>query len=85
MAIEVHEGGGMSITGDGIRVYRLLTIWSGLKMETRGMRLSRGRSCLAIVRKEFGVKARTAVAALPIFEAMLREAGVLQDPAGVSP
>ena len=42
------------------------------------MRLTRkAPSCLSIVKKEFGIKARTAADALPIFEARLREMGIL--------
>lgn len=61
-----------------INAFRLLAIRQGLKAEMVGMRLtSRAPSCLSIVKKEFGIKARTAADALPIFEAHLREIGVL--------
>lgn len=68
-------------TPEGIAAFRLLTIRSGLKMETRGMKLTRGPSCLSIVKREFGIKARTAAIALPQFEALLREQGILKDEA----
>ena len=62
-----------------INGYRLLTIRQGLRAESRGFRLTaKGPSCLAIVRKEFGIKARNAEAALPLFEAHLRERGILE-------
>ena len=61
-----------------INAFRLLTIRQGLKAEMVGMRLtSRAPSCLSIVKREFGIKARTAADALPLFEARLREMGVL--------
>jgi hypothetical protein len=61
-----------------INAYRLLTIRAGLKAEMVGMRLTRkAPSCLSIVKKEFGIKARTAADALPLFEAYLKECGVL--------
>jgi hypothetical protein len=61
-----------------INGYRLLTIRQGLRSECRGFRLTaKGPSCLSIVRKEFGIKARNAEAALPLFEAHLRERGLL--------
>jgi len=61
-----------------INGFRLLTIRQGLKAEVHGYRLtSKGPSCLSIVRKEFGIKARNAEAALPLFEAYLREIGIL--------
>ena len=61
-----------------IEAFRLTTIRLGLKAEARGHRLTlKAPSCLSIVRKEFGIKARTAAEALPIFEARLRELGLL--------
>lgn len=61
-----------------INAYRLLTIRTGLKAEMVGMRLTaKGPSCLSIARKEFGIKARSAAVALPLFEAYLKECGVL--------
>jgi len=61
-----------------IDAYRLLTIRAGLKAEVYGYRLTaKGPSCLTIVRKEFGIKARNAEAALPLFEAYLKECRVL--------
>jgi hypothetical protein len=40
---------------DDISTFRLLALRSGLKLEIRGMRRS-GRSCYAIIKKEFGLK-----------------------------
>jgi hypothetical protein len=61
-----------------IDAFRLLTIRQGLKAEMVGMRLTRkAPSCLSIVKREFGIKARTAADALPLFEAQLREMGIL--------
>jgi hypothetical protein len=61
-----------------IQAFRLLTIRQGLKAEMVGMRLtSRAPSCLSIVKKEFGIKAKTAKEALPLFEAYLQTLGLL--------
>lgn len=61
-----------------INAFRLITIRQGLKAESRGFRLTRkAPSCLSIVKKEFGIKAKTATEALPLFEAHLRELGVI--------
>ena len=61
-----------------IDAYRMLTIRMGLKAESHGYRLTRkAPSCLSIVKREFGIKARTAADALPLFEAHLRELGIL--------
>jgi hypothetical protein len=59
--IEQHDSGGFTITGDDIRIYRLLTIRRGLRMEIEGMRMtSRGSTCYAIARREFGFKGNRA-------------------------
>ena len=55
MAIQSTNGATV-ITGEHINTYRLLTLRMGLKAEMRGMRLTRGRSCFAIVKEEFGLK-----------------------------
>jgi len=49
-------GGGVVITGkDDIAFFRLLTLRSGLHLETLGMHHSRG-SIYALVKREFGFK-----------------------------
>jgi hypothetical protein len=65
-------------TPSQIQAFRLLTIRQGLKAEIVGMRLTRrAPSCLSIVKKEFGIKAKTAKDALPLFEAYLQTLGIL--------
>lgn len=39
-----------------VNVYRMMTLASGLSMETRGMRLTRGRTCYSIIKEEFGLR-----------------------------
>ena len=48
----------MIITGtDNILNFRNKTLLAGLKLEAlHGMKLSRGKSCYAIVKKQFGLK-----------------------------
>ena len=78
MAIEINEGGSITITGDSINVYRLLTIRQGLKAEAMGMRLtSRAPSCLSIVKKEFGFKGNLQKVTAQ-YEAMLRAANIIE-------
>jgi hypothetical protein len=56
MAVE-NTLDGVMITGDDIGRYRLLTLKTGLKIETLGLRLtSRHRSCYSIIKEEFGLK-----------------------------
>lgn len=64
-------------TPDGIHAYRMLALKGALKLESLGMRRSHGPSALAMV-KELGIKARTAKAALPLFEAHLKAEGILR-------
>ena len=63
-------------TKEGISAFRLLALRGALRLESFGMRRSRGPSALAIVKAEFGLKGN-AKTVLPQFEAMLREKGVL--------
>jgi hypothetical protein len=54
-----HEGGGVSMGPDGVKLYRLLMIKSGMEMEMLGMRLTRkAPPCFTIVKREFGLKGR---------------------------
>ena len=41
-----------------IAVYRLATLRSALKLESRGLRISRGPTALSILRKEYGYKGK---------------------------
>ena len=63
-------------TPEDISAYRLLAIKGALKLESLGM-TSRGPSALSIVRKEHGIKARTAKDALPLYIELLKEKGIL--------
>lgn len=45
-------------TPDGIAFYRLASMKSAVKLESKGMKMSRGRSITPMARKEFGLKAR---------------------------
>ena len=61
MAITSDGHGGFTITGsDDVQLYRILALRSGLALETKGLRLSRGRSCYATVKNEFGFKGNKA-------------------------
>jgi hypothetical protein len=48
---------GIMITGkENIAVARMISLKGALKLETLGMRMSRGRSVYSIVKAEFGLK-----------------------------
>ena len=44
------------IVGKQIPLFRMKTLLIGLRVEIQGMRMTRGRSCYAIVKREFGLK-----------------------------
>lgn len=72
MTIETFGNGGFVITGDTINTYRLMWLWKGLVMETKGFRLSSHRpSAYAIVKKEFNLKG-SKLKVLDAFELILR-------------
>jgi len=57
---------------------RLLTMRAGLQLELKGLRMSRGVSCYALVKQETGLKG-SKQKVYDQFEVMLKEAGVLRD------
>ena len=63
-------------TPEGISAYRLLALKGALKLESLGMK-TRGPSALSIVKREHGIKARTAKEALPLYIELLKEKGIL--------
>jgi len=42
-------------TPSQIEAFRLRTLLRGLKLETLGMKMSRGASCYSIIKQEFGL------------------------------
>jgi hypothetical protein len=69
----------MSFTLQGdeqMRGARLLTRRAGLRMELKGLRMTRGVSCYALVKQETGLKG-SKQKVYDQFEVMLKEAGVL--------
>jgi hypothetical protein len=46
----------MIITGDQIPLARLITLKHGLKLEMKGMQVSRGRTCYSIIKDELGLR-----------------------------
>ena len=56
MPIE-QSAGGTFITGDSIMDYRYMMLITGLRSEIKGFRLtSKGSTCYAILKREFGFK-----------------------------
>ena len=57
---------------------KLLTMRAGLKLELKGLRMTRGVSCYALVKQETGLKG-SKQKVYDQFEVMLKEAGILQE------
>jgi len=62
-------------TPEQIQMARYLTMRSGLKLEIKGMRLSRGVNCYKMIKDTFGLKG-SKQKVLEQFEQLLTEAGV---------
>ena len=43
-------------TPEQIEMFRYKTLLRGLRLETQGLQMSRGRSCYSIIKEEFGLK-----------------------------
>lgn len=55
--IESHGNGGMSFSGrDAVEVFRLASMISALKLEAKGIRMSRGVSVLKIAKQTTGLR-----------------------------
>lgn len=71
----------MLTTPKQIHAFRIATLISGLKLEIRGMSISRGRSCYAILKDEMALTGtRTAVlaAAQEILEKLKKDLAVVE-------
>ena len=64
-------------TPEEIEAYRLLALRAGLKLESVGMKTSKGKSAFSIVKKMTGLPGRSAKEILPLYEDLLREYGIL--------
>ena len=73
----LHDKGASFEGPEAVGMFRLQTIIRGLNLEAKtGMKLSRGRSCYAIAKQEFGLKGnKTAVLEqlIAIYKAKLEE------------
>jgi hypothetical protein len=61
-------------TPEGIAAYRLIVMKSAVKLESKGMKMSRGRNITAQARRELGLKARAPHAeVIAALEAKIKE------------
>lgn len=63
-------------TPELVNAFRLLALKGALKLESLGMK-GRGASALSVVKREFGIKAKTANEALPLYIALLQSKNIL--------
>jgi hypothetical protein len=66
-------------TPDQINNYQLITLWSGLKLESKGIRVSRGISCRKIVKEKFGIRFRDINKVIAAYEDIIISMGVLDE------
>jgi len=64
-------------TPDGIMAYHMLAQRGALKLEIAGLRMSRGRSVYAHIKRTYGLRGSKA-SVLTQFEEMLREKGIIK-------
>jgi hypothetical protein len=57
---------------DDIAAYRLIVLKKGLFLETKGIKMTRGKSCYSIIKSEFGLKGNK-VSVLDQFTKLLEE------------
>ena len=50
-------------TPEQIAAYRVLALISALKLQSKGIKVTRGQSALTIARTQYGIRARTAAKA----------------------
>lgn len=58
-----------------IEAFRLRTLLKGLKLETLGMKMSRGASCYSIIKQDFGLKG-SKQKVYDQFKQLLQEGGI---------
>lgn len=66
----------MVITGQQIDAFRAKVLLRGLKVEMKGIRLTRGKSCYSIIKSEYGLKG-SKQKVYDQFEKLLKDNGVL--------
>lgn len=78
-AAKVTPGATVVDTPEGIERFRMISLLSGLKLETVGLRMSRGLSALAIARRDYGIVAPDALTAHERLRAKMLERGIITE------
>lgn len=76
----------MTLTGNAIPLYRLITMKGAVKLESKGLKVRRGLNVSAIARKELGLKPRAPHAEiLAALEVAIEKAHAKLQPGDVTP
>ena len=77
MPVEASKSAVVFSGDDGVRLFRMLTIIKGMKLEMMGMRLTaKAPSCFTIARREFGLsgnKSKILADMIALYEAARKE------------
>jgi len=76
MAVQDNDGC-IVVTGEHIQVYQLLALYYALCLECKGLKMSRGMSALATIKRITGLTG-TRVTMLPKYETWLKERNIIQ-------
>jgi ribosomal protein S13 len=76
-APEVTEGAISCTTPEAIERFRMITCLTGLKLESKGIRVRRGQSCLTIARRDYGIVAKDAATAYARMLAKMLDLGII--------
>ena len=76
-APRVFESGIVCDTPQSIARFRAIAVLHALKLESLGMKASRGISALAVARRDYSIQARTIKKAIVELEAVLVERGII--------
>lgn len=75
----VTPGATICDTPQAIERFRMITCLSGLKLESVGIRVRRGTTCLAVARRDYGIKAKNAADAYTRMRQMMIENGIIAE------
>jgi hypothetical protein len=79
---EVTPGATICATPESIERFRMITCLTGLKLESKGIKVRRGTTCLAIARRDYGIKARNAATAYAQMFAIMATLGIIGNKEG---
>lgn len=68
-----RQNGSHVVTGMGVHIYRLACLRGGIKLEAKGMKLSRGKSCTRVARDMFNLPRATQEELIALLEKEILE------------